>query len=144
MRTMTRRREIRRATAIVPNEDALKSLASPRTRWEGITLLIVSIIFLLLIVVFAVQNAQVVPITFLAWSLSLNLALVVLGSASIGAIVGALWSWLRGIQNRGRVKELQRQLEEARERNSTLERAMNDLMNMRDARESSEPPVSQS
>lgn len=106
-------------------------------------MLIVSVIFLLLIVVFAVQNAQMVPITFLAWSLNLNLALVVLGSASIGVIVGALWSWLKGIQNRGRVKELQRQLEEAREKMSTLERAMNDLMNARAARESSEEPVSQ-
>ncbi|HHX29076.1 MAG: LapA family protein [Bacillota bacterium] len=107
-------------------------------------MLIVSVIFLLLIVIFAVQNAQIVPITFLAWSMSLNLALVVLGSASIGVIIGALWSWLRDMQNRGRVKELQRQLGAAQEKVSTLERAMNDLMSMRAASESDEQPVSQS
>ncbi|MGI6662468.1 MAG: LapA family protein [Bacillota bacterium] len=101
-------------------------------------MLILSVIFLLLIVIFAVQNAQIVPITFMAWSLSLNLALVVLGSASIGVIIGALWSWLRGMQTRGRLKELERQLEAARERNATLERAMNDLMNQRARSESSE------
>ncbi|NLA61474.1 MAG: DUF1049 domain-containing protein, partial [Firmicutes bacterium] len=54
-------------------------------------MLILSVIFLLLIVIFAVQNAQIVPITFMAWSLSLNLAIVVLGSASIGVIISALW-----------------------------------------------------
>lgn len=106
-------------------------------------MLILSVIFLLLIVIFAVQNAQIVPITFMTWSLNLNLALVVLGSASIGVIIGALWSWIRGIQIRGRLKELERQLESAREKTSTLERAMNDLMNQRAASESSERPFDQ-
>lgn len=92
-------------------------------------MLVVSIIFLLLIVIFAVQNAQIVPITFLTWSTSLNLALVVLGSASIGVIIGALWSWFRGMANRGRIKELQRQLDASQEKVSTLERAMSDLLN---------------
>ncbi|HHY75676.1 MAG TPA: LapA family protein [Firmicutes bacterium] len=99
-------------------------------------MLILAVIFLLLIVIFAVQNAQIVPITFMAWSLDLNLALVVLGSASIGVIVGVLWSWLRGMQTRGRIRELERQLEAAREKNATLERAMNELMNHRAKSES--------
>lgn len=102
--------------------------------------LVISVIFLLLIVIFAVQNVQVVPITFLTWSTSLNLALVVLGSASIGVIIGSLWSWFRGIQMRGRVKELQRQLDASQERVSTLERAMNDLMNQRAVSELREKP----
>jgi uncharacterized protein YigA (DUF484 family) len=42
------------------------------------------------------------------------------------------------MQTRGRLKELERQLEAARERNATLERAMNDLMNQRARSESSE------
>jgi len=107
-------------------------------------LVIISVVFLLLIVIFAVQNAQIVPITFMTWSLNLNLALVVLGSASIGVIIGVLWSWLRGMQSRGRLKELERQLEAAREKNSTLERAMNDLMNHRARSESSEQSFSES
>jgi uncharacterized integral membrane protein len=109
--------------------------------WEGAAVLIISIIFLLLVVVFAVQNAQMVPIMFLTWSLDLNLALVVLGSASIGVIVGAVWSWLRGMSSRGRIKELQRQLSAAQDKVSTLERAMNDLMNHRAVSESSEKAV---
>ena len=102
-------------------------------------MLIISIIFLLLVVVFAVQNAQMVPIMFLTWSLDLNLALVVLGSASIGVIVGAVWSWLRGMSSRGRIKA-QRQLSAAQDKVSTLS-AMNDLMNHRAVSESSEKAV---
>lgn len=103
-------------------------------------MLVISIIFLLLIVIFAVQNAQMVPIIFLTWSTSLNLALVVLGAASIGVIIGAVWSWFRGMQGRGRIKELQRQLDASQEKVSTLERAMNDLMNHKAVSESSEKP----
>lgn len=104
-------------------------------------MLVISIIFLLLIVVFAVQNAQIVPITFMAWSTSLNLSLVVLGSASLGVIAGAVWSWFQGMSSRGRIKELQRQLDASLDKVSTLERAMNDLMNQRAASESNERSV---
>lgn len=95
-------------------------------------MLIVAIVFLLLVVIFAVQNAGMVPIVFITWSFDLNLALVVLGAASIGAIVGTVWSWFRGIQSRGRVKELERQLTASQEKASMLERALADLMSHKD------------
>jgi hypothetical protein len=45
------------------------------------------------------------------------------------------------MSSRGRIKELQRQLSAAQDKVSTLERAMNDLMNHRAVSESSEKAV---
>lgn len=104
-------------------------------------MLFIAILFLLLVVVFAVQNAQMVPITFFSWSFSLNQALVVLGSACLGAIIGAMWAWLRGIGTRGRVKELVRDLDAQREKNSALERTMADMLNKREPRETKESEI---
>ena len=98
-------------------------------------MLIISIIFLLLVVVFAVQNAQMVPIMFLTWSLDLNLALVVLGRLhqSSSALCGLGF----GDVKRGRIKK-PASAERCQDKVSTLERAMNDLMNHRAVNWSSE------
>jgi uncharacterized integral membrane protein len=104
-------------------------------------MLLIAILFLLLVVVFAVQNAQMVPITFLGWSFALNQALVVLGSACLGVIIGAMWTWFRGISTRGRVKELTKELDAEREKNSALERTIADLLKQREHHETGEPEV---
>lgn len=101
-------------------------------------MLIVAILFLLLVVVFAVQNAQMVPITFLVWSFGLNQALVVLGSACLGVIIGAVWTWFRNMSTRGRIKELTRELGAEREKNSGLERTIADLLKQKERHETGE------
>jgi len=88
----------------------------------------VVVIFLLLVVIFAVQNAQMVAINFLVWSFSSNQALIVLGSASIGLMAGALWSWLKGVPVKRQVKDLSKSLEEAERKVSSLERALSEEM----------------
>jgi uncharacterized integral membrane protein len=98
-------------------------------------MLVIAILFLLLVVVFAVQNAQMVPITFLAWAFDLNQALVVLGSACLGVIIGVVWAWFRGMGTRGRIKELTQQLGAEREKNAGLERTIADLMIQREKHE---------
>lgn len=87
-------------------------------------MLFLVVILLLFVVVFAVQNAQMVDIRFLIWSLSLNQALVVLGSLSIGLVLGAVWSWLKGAGVRGQVKELSRTLDAERRKVENLEKAL--------------------
>jgi len=69
------------------------------------------VILLIVVVVFAVQNAQLVSISFLGWSTSVNLALVVLLALCIGLVVGALWSWIKGSKSRGEVKDLKKEIE---------------------------------
>lgn len=104
-------------------------------------MLVVAIIFVLLVVVFAVQNAQMVPITFLTWSLSLNQALVVLGAACLGVIIGAVWAWFRGLGTRGRLKELTKELDAQREKNGALERTIADLMNQKERNDTGDKEV---
>lgn len=82
------------------------------------------VIFLLLVVIFAVQNAHMVTINFLMWSFSLNQALVVLGSLSVGLVVGAAWLWLKDARVRGQVKELTKALEAEQKKVATLERTL--------------------
>jgi putative membrane protein len=104
-------------------------------------MLVIAILFLLLVVVFAVQNAQMVPITFMVWSFELNQALVVLGSACLGVIIGVVWAWLRGMSTRGRIKELTQQLGAEREKNAGLERTIADMMSQREHHETREKEV---
>jgi uncharacterized integral membrane protein len=51
---------------------------------------IIFIILIVLVLIFVIQNAQVVQVTFLAWEVSLSRALVLLGTLLIGIIAGLL------------------------------------------------------
>ena len=53
---------------------------------------ILATLFAIIIVVFSLQNAQVIDIEFLFWKLTLSRVLVILGSFAIGVIVGVLVS----------------------------------------------------
>lgn len=48
------------------------------------------ILFIVLIVIFSVQNAEVTEVNFLFWKLSISRVLVILGSFFIGIVVGIL------------------------------------------------------
>jgi putative membrane protein len=87
-------------------------------------MLILVVLLLIPVVIFAVQNAQLVSITFLSWSLSLNMAIVVLGSLLIGLIVGTVCSWFKGAKTRGQVKQLTKSLEASTRQVTELERAL--------------------
>ncbi|WP_372755098.1 lipopolysaccharide assembly protein LapA domain-containing protein [Mariniflexile sp.] len=53
---------------------------------------IVGLIFVAIIVIFSLQNAEVIDVKFLFWKLSISRVLVILGSFSIGLLVGILLS----------------------------------------------------
>ncbi|WP_158841335.1 lipopolysaccharide assembly protein LapA domain-containing protein [Polaribacter sp. L3A8] len=53
---------------------------------------ILSLIFIILIVVFSIQNAEATDVNFLFWKVSISRVLVILGSFSIGILVGVLMS----------------------------------------------------
>ncbi|MBT8179277.1 MAG: LapA family protein [Eudoraea sp.] len=53
---------------------------------------ILALIFAGLIVVFALQNSEVTDINFFLWKISMSRVLIILGSFSIGVIVGILVS----------------------------------------------------
>lgn len=61
-------------------------------------ILMISIIIALVIVIFAVQNAAIVPVQFLIWSTDLPLVLVIFCSVFAGALLMfclALWKQLK-------------------------------------------------
>ena len=90
-------------------------------------MLVIAVIFLLLVVVFAVQNAQMVSIVFMGWAFDINLALVVLGSACIGVLVGAVWVWFRHMGIRAKVKSLAKELQDERDKATKLDRTLSEL-----------------
>ena len=56
---------------------------------------ILAIIFILIVVVFSLQNAEVTDVKFLFWKLSMSRILIILGSFGIGVLVGILVSMKR-------------------------------------------------
>ena len=56
---------------------------------------ILGLVFAAIIVVFSIQNARVIEISFLFWKLEASTVLVILGSFIIGILVGVLLSLKR-------------------------------------------------
>ncbi|NNC96409.1 MAG: LapA family protein [Chitinophagales bacterium] len=58
---------------------------------------ILALVFALVIVIFSLQNSEVTPVKFLVWNLSMSRVLIILGSFSIGLLVGILVSMKKRI-----------------------------------------------
>jgi putative membrane protein len=55
-----------------------------------VTKTIVFIVLIALVLVFVIQNTQVVEFKFLAWTVSMSRALLLFGTFAIGIVVGLL------------------------------------------------------
>lgn len=53
---------------------------------------IIALLFISLIIIFSLQNAEITDVKFLFWKLSISRILVILGSFVIGILVGILIS----------------------------------------------------
>jgi uncharacterized integral membrane protein len=53
--------------------------------------MIIMAILALLVAIFALQNTMVVELSFLAWSFTTNLVVVIIGAAVMGMIIASLW-----------------------------------------------------
>ncbi len=62
---------------------------------------ILALVFATLIVVFALQNSEVTDINFFIWKISMSRVLIILGSFSIGVLVGILVSMKKRLLNPG-------------------------------------------
>ena len=56
---------------------------------------ILALLFIAIVVIFSLQNAEVTDIKFLFWKLSLSRVLIILGSFGVGVLVGILMSMKR-------------------------------------------------
>tara|TARA_R110002124_G_scaffold79337_2_gene211069 strand:+ start:10139 stop:10360 length:222 start_codon:yes stop_codon:yes gene_type:complete len=56
---------------------------------------IVSLFFVLIIVIFSLQNSEITDVDFLFWKISVSRILIILGSFSFGVLVGILVSMIK-------------------------------------------------
>ncbi|WKD84731.1 Lipopolysaccharide assembly protein A [Polaribacter huanghezhanensis] len=56
---------------------------------------IVSLFFVLIIVIFSLQNSEITDVDFLFWKISVSRILIILGSFSFGVLVGILVSMVK-------------------------------------------------
>ncbi|MCK0158460.1 LapA family protein [Cellulophaga sp. F20128] len=61
---------------------------------------IIVLLFIGLIVIFSLQNAEVIDVKFFLWKISLSRVLIILGSFAIGVLVGILLSMKRKLYSK--------------------------------------------
>lgn len=90
-------------------------------------LLVAALIFASVVAVFALQNAQTVPIRFFGWERETSVAVIALGAAAVGALSAVLAGLVRqlsaGLRNRHLKAELgrvQRELDDERQAKEAL------------------------
>lgn len=81
--------------------------------------LLLALLFTLMIAIFAAQNAQPVEIRFLSWGWVTSLVVVIVGSATLGALLASTLSLVRQVSMKVQARERQnrlRQVEQELER----------------------------
>lgn len=86
-------------------------------------LFVLGLLFALVVAVFAIQNASVVPVRFLAWSFETSLVYVILGSAVAGAVVVAVMGFIRQFGLGRKIRALEDKLKKAEGEAATLRTA---------------------
>ena len=81
---------------------------------------VLSLIFALVVALFAIQNAGVVNVDFLVWNVSISQALVILLSAVIGAIVGALLGLVRHVKLKATIRSDKKTISSLEDENRNL------------------------
>ena len=91
--------------------------------------LVGALLFAVLVAIFAIQNVRPVDIRFLTWQIQeISLVLVILGSASIGAVVVFFLGTVKQIYNHRQIKELRR-------KNVDLEKTIQELQAINETRD---------
>ncbi|MDD2401179.1 MAG: LapA family protein [Clostridia bacterium] len=97
--------------------------------------LVSSLLFAMIVALFAIQNTEIVIIKFLAFEFSVSLVLVILGSAIIGALILYLLSlfkqfgsWFKFRQVRQQKENLEKQINDLIEKIAVLEEGKQELL----------------
>jgi len=92
------------------------------------TLIVLALVFASFVAIFALQNAQTVPIRIFAWERETSVAVIVLAAAAFGALTAVLAGLVRQVragirirQLRGELAKVNKLLAEERERAGELE-----------------------
>ena len=82
--------------------------------------MVISLILMLLVAIFSIQNKDVVYVTFLIWNLQIPLVILVISAATLGAVMVGLMGIVKQISMGGRIRELNGKLKKAENENSSL------------------------
>jgi len=88
---------------------------------------ILSLLFAIIVAVFALQNAPAVEIRFLAFNVSVSQALVILVSAIFGAVTVALFSTIRWFKMKSQAKSSAKTITTLEELNRVLQQKVDSL-----------------
>ncbi len=87
----------------------------------------VALIFAIIVAIFAIQNAGVVEVSFLAFELSISQALVILISAVFGALVALMLSLVRRFRAKTREKNASKTINKLEQENKQLKAKLDEL-----------------
>ena len=88
---------------------------------------IVSLLFAVLVAIFAIQNAGSIEVRFFFAQFTISQAVVILGSAIIGAIIVLLLGLIKQIRQNLKIKQLSKEVENLKNDNSTLQAKIDEL-----------------
>lgn len=87
---------------------------------------IISLLFSVLVAIFAIQNAGNVEINFLFTKFTISQAVVILGSTIIGALIVLLLGFIKQIKQNMKIKQLNKEIEMLTEERNKLQDKMNE------------------
>ncbi|MDR7870686.1 MAG: LapA family protein [Tissierellaceae bacterium] len=88
---------------------------------------IVSLIFAVIVAIFAIQNAGSIDVRFFFAKFRISQAVVILGSAIIGAIIAVLLGLIKQIKLSMKVKQLTKEVDNLNKSNLDLQTRMQEL-----------------
>ncbi len=82
--------------------------------------MVISLILMLLVAIFSIQNKEVVYVNFLIWNLQIPLVILVISAATLGAVMVGLLGIVKQISMGRRIRELSIKLKKTEDESASL------------------------
>lgn len=83
-------------------------------------IIVLSLLFSILVAIFAVQNSEIVTVNFLWMKTSLSQAVVILGSALVGVLIMIPFDFFRTVKHKLKIREMSIEIKKLKEENSKI------------------------
>lgn len=106
--------------------------------------MVISLIIMLLVAIFSVQNKDVVSVVFLMWNLQIPLVILVLSSVTLGAVLAGFLGVFRQIVLGKKIRDHANKIRKLEDENSTLQREIQQMADKAASQSPGEPSVDES
>ncbi len=89
---------------------------------------VISLIFAVLVAIFAIQNAPAVQVSFFIWQISISQAIVILISAVIGALIVFLLGLIKQVKQNLKVKQLNKEIEALKSEKEDIQAELDEMI----------------